>query len=67
MQYFEFKEKNTTCLMHQLMENQERLIEVGKHENYFETENRTISLVQRIMVALNTLIFCMNVMRWEKK
>lgn len=39
------------------MENQERLIEVGKHENYFETENRTISLVQRIMVALNTLIF----------
>lgn len=49
------------------MENQERLIEVGKHENYFETENRTISLVQRIMVALNTLLFCMNVMRYGKR
>lgn len=49
------------------MENQERLIDVGKHENYFETENRTISLVQRIMVTLNTLLFCVNVMRYEEK
>lgn len=42
-------------------------MDVGKRGNYFEAENRRISLVQKNYGGSGQAAFCMSVVRCEKK